>query len=157
MLAIYLNDHFGAATGGVELAKRTASAQRDTDIGPDLARLAAEIDDDRATLLSIMRRLGVGVQHYKVGAGWVMEKVGRLKLNGSWVSRSPLSSVVELEGLVMGVSGKLELWRTLRALADTEPRLDPIELDGLVRRAEDQRKRLEDLRLTTSVEVLGRS
>jgi hypothetical protein len=157
MLAIYLNDHFGAATGGVELAKRTASAQRDTDIGPDLARLAAEIDDDRATLLSIMRRLGVGVQHYKVGAGWVMEKVGRLKLNGSWVSRSPLSSVVELEGLVMGVSGKLELWRTLRALADTEPRLDPVELDGLVRRAEDQRKRLEDLRLTTSVEVLGRS
>jgi hypothetical protein len=157
MLAIYLNDHFGAATGGVELAKRTASAQRDTDIGPDLARLAAEIDDDRATLLSIMRRLGVGVQHYKVGAGWVMEKVGRLKLNGSWVSRSPLSSVVELEGLVMGVSGKLELWRTLRALADPEPRLDPVELDGLVRRAEDQRKRLEDLRLTTSVEVLGRS
>jgi hypothetical protein len=57
----------------------------------------------------------------------------------------------------MGVSGKLELWRTLRALADTEPRLDPVELDGLVRRAEDQRKRLEDLRLTTSVEVLGRS
>lgn len=155
MLSIYLNDHFGAATGGVELARRTASAQRDTPLGPDLARLAAEIDDDRATLLSIMRRLDVGVQHYKVGAGWLLEKVGRLKLNGSWVSRSPLSSVVELEGLVMGVTGKLAMWRTLRALAESEPRLDPVELDGLVRRAEDQLKRLEDMRLTTSVDVLA--
>lgn len=155
MLAIYLNDHFGAATGGVELARRTASAQRGTALGPDLARLAAEIDEDRATLLSIMRRLGVGVQHYKVGAGWVAEKVGRLKLNGSWISRSPLSSVVELEGLVMGVNGKLEMWRTLRALTESEPRLDPVELDGLVSRAVDQRKRLEDMRLTTSVEVLA--
>lgn len=155
MLAIYLNDHLGAATGGVELIRRTASAQRDTPHGPDLAGLADEIDQDRASLLSMMRRLGVGVQHYKVGAGWVAEKVGRLKLNGSWVNRSPLSSVVELEGLVMGVTGKLALWRTLRALAEREPRLDPVELDRLVGRAEGQLKALEDMRLQTSVGVLG--
>lgn len=155
MLAIYLNDHLGAATGGVELARRTASAQRDTLRGPDLARLADEIDADRASLLSIMRALGVGVQHYKVGAGWVAEKVGRLKLNGSWVSRSPLSSVVELEALVLGVTGKLALWRTLRALADFEPRLDPVELDRLADRAEDQRERAERMRLQVSTEVLA--
>ncbi len=155
MLDIYLNDHLGAATGGVELARRTASAQRETPRGPDLARLAEEIDADRSSLLAIMRALGVGVAHYKVGAGWVAEKVGRLKLNGSWVSRSPLSSVVELEGLVMGITGKLALWRTLRALADTEPRLDPVELDRLVARAAEQRDRVEQLRLQVSADVLG--
>jgi hypothetical protein len=157
MLAIYLTDHLGAATGGVELARRTASAQRGSPDGPELARLADEIDADRESLLGIMKALGVGVAHHKVAAGWVAEKVGRLKLNGSWVSRSPLSSVVELEGLLLGVHGKLALWRTLRVLAGDEPRLDAVEIDRLVARAEDQLKRLDDMRLRTSTAVFTRA
>jgi hypothetical protein len=155
MLAIYLNDHLAGATGGVELARRTASALRATPDGPALEQLADEISQDRESLLAVMGALGVGVQHYKVGAGWLAEKVGRLKLNGSWVSRSPLSTVVELEGLVIGVTGKECLWRVLRTLADTDPRLDTEELDGLLARAESQRERLEQMRVRTSVEVFG--
>lgn len=156
MLAIYLNDHLAGATAGLELARRTAAAHRQTADGPALQQLADEIAEDRESLLAVMRVLGVGVQQYKVGAGWLAEKMGRLKLNGSWVSRSPLSSVVELEGLFVGVNGKACLWRTLRALAEEEPRLDRDELDGLVSRAEDQKSRLEHLRLRTSVEVFTR-
>jgi hypothetical protein len=155
MLAIYLNDHLAGATGGLELARRTASAHRGTPDGPDLQRLADEIAEDRESLLAVMRALGVGVQQYKVGAGWLAEKVGRLKLNGSWVSRSPLSSVVELEGLFVGVNGKACLWRTLRALADDEPRLDADELDRLLARAEDQKDRIERMRLRATVEVFA--
>jgi hypothetical protein len=155
MLAIYLNDHLAGATGGLELARRTASAHRDTPDGPVLRALADDIAEDREALLSVMRALGVGVQHYKVGAGWLAEKAGRLKLNGSWVSRSPLSTVVELEGLLMGVNGKACLWRTLRALADHDNRLDPAELDRLKSRAERQIELLDDLRLRRSVEVLA--
>lgn len=154
-LAIYLNDHLGGATGGVELARRTAAAHRATTDEPVLRLLADEIAADRESLLSVMRDLGIGVQQYKVGAGWVAEKVGRLKPNGSLVNRSPLSSVVELEGLLMGITGKLELWRTLRELADSDPRLDAAELDQLIARAEDQRARVEQLRLRTSREVFG--
>ena len=55
----------------------------------------------------------------------------------------------------MGITGKLALWRTLRALADTEPRLDPVELDRLVARAAEQRDRVEQLRLQVSADVLG--
>ncbi|MGH8894577.1 MAG: hypothetical protein ACRDWY_14925 [Actinomycetes bacterium] len=155
MLEIYLNDHLGGATGGVELVRRAAAAQRGTRNGPELRQLAEEIAADRETLLAIMRRLDVPVRLYKVGAGWAAEKVGRLKLNGAWVGRSPLSSVVELEGLLVGVNGKAALWRTLRGLADADPRLDAAELDGLMRRADDQLKRIEDLRLVTSLDVFG--
>lgn len=154
-LATYLNDHSAAAMGGVELVRRAASAQRGGRNGPELARLADEVAEDRQSLLVIMRRLDVPVRQYKVVGGWALEKVGRLKLNGSLLSRSPLSSLVELEGLLMGVHGKLALWQTLRALADDDERLDAVELERLVSRAEGQLKRLEDMRLQTSMEVLG--
>ena len=155
MLSIYLNDHLGGATGGLELARRAAASQRDSVHGPELALLADEIAEDREDLLGLMEALDVTVQHYKVGAGWLLEKVGRLKLNGYWVSRSPLSSLIELEGLLLGVTGKGALWRSLRAQAESDTRLDAAELDRLVARAEDQRGRLEEMRLQTSVEVLS--
>ena len=40
LLAIYLNDHWAGATGGLELAKRTAGANEGTEYGPPLERLA---------------------------------------------------------------------------------------------------------------------
>ena len=157
MLSIYLNDHLGGATGGLELARRTAAAHRDTSYGPELERLAEEIAEDRESLVGLMEALDIGVQHHKVAAGWLLEKVGRLKLNGSWVSRSPLSSLVELEGLLLGVTGKGALWRTLRVEAESDPRLDEAELEVLVARAEDQWARIEAMRLQVGVEVLSAS
>ena len=50
----------------------------------------------------------------KVGMVRMAELVGRLKLNGRLFERSPLSSVVELETLVVGVRGKEALWTALQ-------------------------------------------
>jgi hypothetical protein len=55
--------------------------------------------------------------------------------------------VTELEGLVVGVTGKRGLWVALRHIVAQEPRLDPEELDGLIGRAEVQLGDLEELRL----------
>jgi hypothetical protein len=44
-----------------------------------------------------MHRLGVPVRHYKVAAGWALEKAGWLKTNGRLLHRSSLSELVELE------------------------------------------------------------
>jgi hypothetical protein len=150
LLGIYLNDHLGGATGGLELARRTAGAHRGQPPGAELDRIAREIAEDRDTLIEVMRTLGVPVRQYKVLAGWAAERVGRLKLNGRVLERSPLSSVIELEGLQLGVRGKWALWRTLRALAEDDARLDPARLDGLVRRAEEQVDTLERLRVEAS-------
>ena len=153
LLGIYLNDHLAGATGGVELVRRSAAAHRGSPGGPTLARLAAEIEQDRAVLLELMAALDVPVRHYKIYSAWAAEKVGRLKLNGHLLSRSPLSSLLELEALRLGVEGKASLWRTLREVAEHEPRLDAAALDALLAKAKAQVDTLETMRVQTSTEL----
>ena len=55
----------------------------------------------------------------KPAVAWIAEKAGRLKLNGQIRGYSPLSRLVELEGLEVGVTGKRSLWQALsRAFLD---------------------------------------
>ena len=155
LLGIYLNDHLAGATGGVELARRAAAAHRESAVGTTLARLAEEVAEDRAVLLDTMRRLGVPARQYKAYAAWAAEKVGRLKPNGHLLNRSPLSTVVEVEALRLGVEGKGAMWRTLRSIADHDGRLDSEELDRLIDRARRQADTLEELRVQAAASVFG--
>jgi hypothetical protein len=154
LVGIYLNDHLAGATFGTDLAGRSAAALEGAAAGADLRRLAAEVAEDRVTLLKIMATLGVPVRHYKAYAAWIGEKAGRLKFNGHLTSRSPLSSLEELEMLRLGVEGKAAGWRTLRALADRDSRLDPGQLDELIARARRQTELLEDLRIKAATDVI---
>ena len=155
MLGIYLNDHLAGATAGLELAHRAERThQRRAEKG-DLRRITAEISQDRAALLEIMAALGIAVRGYKVSAAWIGEKASRLKLNGRILSRSPLSDLEELEMLRLGVEGKAAGWRTLRALADGDQRLDAARLDDLISRARDQADLLEELRVRAARQVTG--
>jgi hypothetical protein len=155
LLGIYLNDHLAGATAGVELAHRMARSPDAPGPGRTMQRLAAEIAQDRSALREIMAGLGIPARAYKVGAAWLGEKAGRLKLNGRLRSRSPLSSLEELELLRLGVEGKAAGWRTLRVLAESEPRLDAARLDGLMSRARRQADLLEDLRVRAAAGVLA--
>jgi hypothetical protein len=150
LLGVYLNDHLSGATGGVELFRRAASAQTRTANRSALQELLAEVIEDRQTLEQIMQNLEVPVRRYKVAGGWALEKVGRLKLNGTVLRRSPLSDVVELEGMRIGVAAKDALWLLLHRLSADEPRLDPTLLERLHDRAVTQLDKLEELRLTTA-------
>jgi hypothetical protein len=143
LIAIYLNDHLAGSTGGLELARRARRANRGTPFEPALDRLATEIEQDRDTLVDVMGRLGVSRDPVKVWAGWLAEKGGRLKLNGRIAGYSPLSRVVELEVLALGVEGKRTLWRTLEDVAARDARLDGVDLAALGRRAERQRRLIE--------------
>jgi hypothetical protein len=155
LLGIYLNDHLAGSTSGLELVRRTARAHADTAAGPPLRRLAGEIAEDRRTLLAIMRTLRVPVRRYKVLGGWVAEKVARLKPNGRLRRRSPLSSVIELESLLLGIEGKRACWRVLRRQAQVDRRLDPAQLDDLTARAERQAETVEGLRIEAAAEAFG--
>jgi hypothetical protein len=141
-LSIYLSDHLAGATFGTELARRARGENEGTVFGDFLAELADEIDEDRAELEAIMEALGVGRDRVKTTLAWAGEKAGRLKLNGRILGYSPLSRVLELEGLLAGVQGKLALWRALLELAPTDPRLDAPMLRRLASRAEKQLERL---------------
>jgi hypothetical protein len=154
-LPIYLNDHLAGATAGLELARRTARENDGTPLGDFLRELAGEIAEDRQTLVQLMERLGIRRSGPKVAAGWVMEKVGRLKLNGQLTGYSPLSRLVELEGLSTGIEGKRALWVALAEIADRDVRLDEAELRALADRAASQRERLEPYRLAAAREALA--
>lgn len=155
LLGIYLNDHLAGATGGFELARRVAASHRDRTNDDFLRRLSAEVAQDRAALQDIMAALGVPVRAYKVCAAWIGEKAARLKLNGHLLTRSPLSSLEELEMLRLGVEGKAAGWRTLRVLAETDKRLDSGRLDELIARARRQADLLEELRVRAADQVIG--
>jgi hypothetical protein len=154
-LKIYLEDHYAGATAGLELARRTAGANRGTRYGDVLEPIAREIEEDRDSLRAIMTELGVGPDRLKDAGAWVGEKAGRLKLNGHLTGYSPQSRVVELEGLVLGVTGKRGLWRALRHVAPQESRLRIDELDLLEGRAESQLERLEEQRLKAVSEAVA--
>ena len=154
LLGIYLNDHLAGATGGVALAHRMAGSHHDPAQRMTLQRLAADIAHDRRALLDLMAVLELPVRRYKLSAAWAAEKAARLKLNGSFLSRSPLSGLEELEILRLGVEGKAAGWRTLRTLADTDSRLNRDRLDGLMARARQQADLLEELRVRAAVHLI---
>ena len=151
MLRTYLQDHHAGSTAGLELARRAAGSNADSEYGAELTRLAEEIEADRESLREVMDSLGVKPSTVKDAALWTGEKLGRLKPNNSLLSYSPLSRVVELEGLMIGVTGKLALWDSLRgAIGET---LNGIDFAALGSRAADQRSRLEALRTRAAAEA----
>ncbi|WP_051866278.1 hypothetical protein [Streptomyces griseus] len=157
LLGIYLNDHLAGATAGVDRSRYLAEAEQDTAFGAALGPLADEIAEDRATLLEIMRRLDVPVRRYKVVASHLAEKAGRLKANGRLLQRSPLTSLVELELLRTGVTGKTAVWEALRRLADEDERLDAGQLDTLLERAHRQLATLERLHAQQTTRTFDRT
>jgi hypothetical protein len=154
LLATYLNDHLAGATAGRELARRSAASNRGSQLGAFLEELAQEIDEDRDALLALMDELHVGTDRLKVLGGWAAEKLGRLKPNGRLFSYSPLSRLIELEGLTLGVRGKLALWQALEVIQADLPALASADLASLARRAERQVDQLEEHRRAIVAEAL---
>ena len=155
LLEIYLADHLAAATAGAALARRTAKSNAATEFGGVLRRLTAEIEDDRRTLQNMVAEFGFRESRAKEAIAWVGEKVGRLKLNGQIRGYSPLSRVLELEALSVGVAGKLALWQSLQAVPSTAERLRSVDLEQLAERAQGQRDEIEELRLRAAREAFG--
>ena len=146
LLKIYLTDHLAAATAGVELVQRAARNNAGNPTGDVLERLRVEIEDDRRTLHRVVADLGFAESRPKEVLAWAGEKLGRLKLNGQLRGYSPLSRVLELEALSVGIAGKQALWETLLRLPDIDQRLRATDLGQLVERARRQRADVEQAR-----------
>ncbi|MFC9582182.1 hypothetical protein ACFVJ8_04950 [Streptomyces yangpuensis] len=155
-LAIYLNDHLTGANAGVEMLRRAADAHRGGVLGTSLESLAEQVAQDRLSLRTLMADLDVPVMKTKAALGRLAEKVGRLKLNGRILSRSPLSDVLELEAMRLGVEGKAACWRSLRSLARTDPRIDTALIEELIQRAEQQVRALEAMRSACASQLFAR-
>jgi hypothetical protein len=147
LLEIYLADHLAAATAGGALAQRAARNNEGNQTGEFLRRLTAEIEADERTLRQVVARFGFEPSKAKQAVAWAGEKLGRLKLNGQLRGYSPLSRVLELEALLVGITGKLALWESLQQLPDVDRSLHGVDLEQLVDRAKQQRREVEEHRL----------
>jgi hypothetical protein len=144
LLHIYLGDHLAAITGEHELAKRCMSSNKATALGDHLEqRLIPALQEDRA-------KAG-----WKQGAAWVAVRAGRLKLNGQITGYSPLSRLLELEGLCVGAESRMCLWATLTRVSDSRPPLGVFDFAAQHMRAQDQRGELETHRLEAAQRALS--
>lgn len=153
-LDIYLNDHLAGATLGSELSRRAAAENEGTELGEFLQRLHSEIEEERESLRAIMQSLGVETSPLKPAGAWLLEKAGRLKLNGQVRGQSPLSRLIELEGLEAGVSGKRSLWQVLQRAYGHDPRVEKFDFDRLIAQAEAQLQGLLEHRLAVAAQAL---
>ncbi|MFE1558645.1 hypothetical protein ACFW6V_27160 [Streptomyces sp. NPDC058734] len=155
LLAVYLNDHLAGAGGGTALVRRMSRSHRSRPSGARLAELAAEVAEDRESLREVMRNVDAPVMPTKTLVIRLAEKVARVKPNGRLLRRSPLSDLLELEAIRLGVEGKLALWRTLHGVARTDGRIDQDAMRRLAERAERQIRMVEDLRLAAASTAFG--
>jgi hypothetical protein len=141
-LDAYLNDHLAGAVAALELIEHRREEYKDKPVGKLFESLKADIDADKETLREVMRSLGIEESTVRQTGAWAAEKVARARLK---IAGDESGLVLALEGLIMGISGKRMLWRSL-AVANV-PKTSKWDFEQLQRRAEDQIERAETERI----------
>jgi hypothetical protein len=154
-LRIYLNDHLATTMVARELAKRSLGPNRGSELGAFLERFLEDQSRERSMLLVAMRSVGVAPQTFKVAAAWMAERIGRLKPNGQLTGYSPLSRLLEIEGLLGLIRGARSMWLALARLDDE--RLRGLDLLERAERADRQMAELERIELEFVSEAIGSS
>jgi hypothetical protein len=152
---VYLNDHLAGAVMGSDLAEQIRSRAEGTPLGETMAPVAAQIEEDRQTLLDLMDALGVAKNPVKQATTWFAEKASRVKFSGATSGEPDVGLFMALESMMLGVSGKLALWEMLQRVADQHRALAGTDFDGLIARARHQRDVLEEERLALGAIALS--
>jgi hypothetical protein len=149
----YLNDHLAGSISALELVAHWEHVHKGEPLGRFFAETEREIKADQDILRDVMRSLGVEESKLRQAGAWAAEKVGRARLMIAGDEAGSLGLVLTLEGLVMGITGKKLLWRTLAAAK--LPRLNGYDFEELERHAEQQVGRIEAERMRTVSEVFA--
>ncbi|MGI8548627.1 MAG: hypothetical protein ACR2M1_15085 [Gemmatimonadaceae bacterium] len=149
-VATYLSDHLAGATSAIALMEHIEGTYPDTDIARLIAGVRADVESDREKLQDLAQALGVVESTPREVAGWLGERLAQLKLHIDDSSNGPLYLLEALDGLAMGIDGKLALWHGLGAAAVQTPSLRGADYDHLAQRAQEQRQRIEPARLDAS-------
>ena len=145
-LGAYLNDHRAGATAAVHLLERLAESDSDHVDRAHLDRLREDVAADLAVLEDVMERLDIPRDTLREAGGWMSEKLGRLRLSPVVTGSEPLSHLLEIETIKLGVHGKKSLWRALHHVAGEDSRMADLDFEALAQRAEAQIEDLESTR-----------
>ena len=149
----YLNDHLAGSVGALELIAHWAKLYRGKPIGAFFDGLEAEISTDQDTLRDLMRCLGVEESKVRQAGAWAAEKLGLARIVIAGDEPGGLGLVLALEGLIMGITGKQLLWRTLGAA--NLPNVEAFDFKELQRRAEEQIERTEAERIRAAQQAFA--
>ena len=122
-LRIYLTDHLAVVVGELELAKRCKSENEHLPLGDFLRQLVDDLHQQRSIMVDALHRVGGSESTVKQGMGWLSEKLGRLKMNDSLLSYSPLGRLYEIEALSAAALERVMLWDNLQSTRRTDPRM----------------------------------
>lgn len=128
------------------------SKNQDTEFGVVIDALRHDIAADRDALDQVMKTLGVTRDPVKQAGGWMIEKLSRIMRDDRVTGSEDLSRLMETEALSLGIEGKLAGWRALKQLRREDLGVD---LDRLIERAGDQRRRLEPFRIEAATRALA--
>ena len=154
-LGHYIRIHLTGSAGGIELFSR-GDAMPDADAKAQVRRMRDELVQERKQLLAMADRLDVRPAPFAATAAKIGERVGRLKPNGKLLQRTPMTDVVDLETMIVAVSGKIAGWESMIAVADRHDGLDAAELKGLLDQAVRQRDDLSALHAEAASRALTR-
>ena len=154
-LATYLNDHLAGSVVAIELLDHLQTDRAGTAQASILAGVHADIEADRQELEGFMAQLGITVSAPRKATGWLVEKLGEIKLRLDDAGDGALQRLEALETVSLGIAGKQALWQALAAAAEVTPELGGLDYGRLGRRAETQREVVESLRLRAAQEAFG--
>ncbi len=151
-LGTYLNDHIAGSVVALEMMEHLEKVHANTPVGHELAEIRAEIASDRQELESFMARRAISTSPPRKVMAWLSEKLAEIKFRWDDRAAGPLHSLEALEALALGIDGKKALWHALETAHVSG--IGTADLQRLIHRAEDQRARMESLRLRAAEAAL---
>lgn len=146
----YLNHHLAASVAWFEALEHLESEEKNSSLARVLTELRAEATADKRVLEELMSRLKVSESETEKATAWLGEKLFRLILPSGGPKGGALHRLLALETLALGLEGRRALWMALAAAAEQSPSLQGLDYQLLLGRADNQRQRVEKLRIESA-------
>jgi hypothetical protein len=141
---IYLNDHLALMVGELQLAERCFRSNSKDDLGRCLMTLIGDLRIERKVVEELVRQTGGRPDVIKQGTAWFAEKLGRLKMNGSWLEYSALSRLIELETLEVAAHERLAFWQNVELALESDAGKE-VKATNFARYREESEKHCREL------------
>ena len=148
-LAIYLDDHLAGSVAALNMMEELADVCRGRPLEAKLRTLHGEVSQEQNLLRELLARIDGRANPLKQATAWVSEKLGEGKLALSARAHPELATLQGLESLLLGLQGKLSLYRALADLAPRDRRLEG-DFHGLAEHTVLQQAMVENERLAAA-------
>jgi hypothetical protein len=149
-LIAYLRDHLSGADTAIRVVHRLDATHQRTEDGALFQRLSRELEEDHASVRTLLTGLGASDRSIKRAAGFASGSLLSVTAGGE---PGDLSLLRTLEALAVGVQGKRLLWRALQDLRP--PAGDGMDFVELEARAVRQWEAIEARRRALVMETFS--